>query len=283
MTVASLEPYFIYNSIAHAPARRTHSPADHPWHARRRTPARVRPAGLRRGRRSQGAGLDRDPQPHRALRPGPLCQRGLRPRRPLAGRVLKRAGTLMKPARAPDELSAVPAIPRPPMSERMAIADTVTGMLHAIDALDWKAVRSALADRVEMDYTSLFGGKPSIQNADDLVLGWQGLVPGFQATQHLLGPILVRSRRRGGDRRDPRPRLPLPGRGGLGGRRALHVPSRARNRLEDRGRFLDDLLPGGNCQAPRRGPGAREGRVGKEVVEVVKSTVPGVDIPLSLG
>jgi hypothetical protein len=76
-------------------------------------------------------------------------------------------------------------------SDRFAIADIVAQMLHAIDAVDWKAVRAAFAERVDVDYTSLFGGEPTNQAADDLILGWQGLVPGFEATQHLLGPIAV--------------------------------------------------------------------------------------------
>jgi hypothetical protein len=35
-------------------------------------------------------------------------------------------------------------------------ADTFTQMLHAIDAKDWDGVRNAFADRVTMDYSSLF-------------------------------------------------------------------------------------------------------------------------------
>ena len=33
-----------------------------------------------------------------------------------------------------------------------APADTFTAMLHAIDAKDWRGVRQALADEVDVDY-----------------------------------------------------------------------------------------------------------------------------------
>jgi hypothetical protein len=70
------------------------------------------------------------------------------------------------------------------------ISDVITRLLHAIDAQDWAAVRDTLADRVETDYTSLFGGAPQGQPAEELIASWKGLVPGFDATQHLTGPIL---------------------------------------------------------------------------------------------
>jgi hypothetical protein len=63
-------------------------------------------------------------------------------------------------------------------------------MLHAVDDLDWKTVRSLLADEVRTDYTSLFGGEATTTSGDELVAQWQGLMPGFAATQHLTGPVV---------------------------------------------------------------------------------------------
>lgn len=77
------------------------------------------------------------------------------------------------------------------MSDDQAIAATITRMLFAIDTLDWPAVRAALADEVETDYTSLFSGSIERLKADTLVQRWQSLLPGFDATQHLTGPIVV--------------------------------------------------------------------------------------------
>jgi hypothetical protein len=60
---------------------------------------------------------------------------------------------------------------------------------HDVDRNDWPAVRNGLTDPVDTDYTSLFGGEPERLAADDLVARWRALLPGFDATQHLLGPI----------------------------------------------------------------------------------------------
>jgi hypothetical protein len=73
----------------------------------------------------------------------------------------------------------------------MTEADVLTRMLHAVDALDWDTVRAALADRVRVDYTSLAGGEPETLAAGDLIARWRGLLPGFDATQHLTGPVLL--------------------------------------------------------------------------------------------
>lgn len=73
----------------------------------------------------------------------------------------------------------------------MTDADVLTRLLHAVDALDWAVIRDVLADEVRVDYTSLFGGEVETLAADDLVARWQGLLPGFDATQHLTGPVLV--------------------------------------------------------------------------------------------
>jgi fermentation-respiration switch protein FrsA (DUF1100 family) len=80
---------------------------------------------------------------------------------------------------------------RATLADRQAIGDTVTGLLHAIDHRDWPMVRGALADQVTTDYTSLFGGAARVQSADELVESWRGLLPGFDATQHLTGPIVA--------------------------------------------------------------------------------------------
>ncbi len=73
---------------------------------------------------------------------------------------------------------------------------TILDLFHAIDALDWDGVRSALDDRIEVDYTSLFGGEAAHPTRDELIESWQGIVPGFDATQHLLGPLRIEERGR---------------------------------------------------------------------------------------
>jgi hypothetical protein len=77
------------------------------------------------------------------------------------------------------------------VDDRLGAGDVLIRMLHAIDRLDWKEVRSCLDEEVHTDYTELNGGEPQRTTADELIAQWQGLLPGFDATQHLTGPVLV--------------------------------------------------------------------------------------------
>ncbi|MFO7276014.1 MAG: nuclear transport factor 2 family protein [Pseudomonadota bacterium] len=77
------------------------------------------------------------------------------------------------------------------MNDSITIQDLVSRMLFAVDALDWGSVRATLADELSIDYTSLFGSSPERLAADVLIDRWKGLLPGFTATQHLTGPIVV--------------------------------------------------------------------------------------------
>ncbi|HEY0945791.1 MAG TPA: nuclear transport factor 2 family protein [Opitutaceae bacterium] len=81
--------------------------------------------------------------------------------------------------------------PEPDPSDKSAVADCVATMLHAIDVLDWTIVRESFTTQVDVDYTSLFGGSPSTTQAEDLIKTWRELLPGFDATQHLIGPVVV--------------------------------------------------------------------------------------------
>ena len=64
-------------------------------------------------------------------------------------------------------------------------------LFHAVDDLDWAAVTASLTSEVTIDYTSLWGGQADRLDAAQLVSAWRELLPGFDATQHLLGPILA--------------------------------------------------------------------------------------------
>jgi uncharacterized protein len=79
------------------------------------------------------------------------------------------------------------------LADRAAIADRVTGFLLAVDDRDWTAVQRALTDTVRTDYTSLVGGEPQEQSAEELDAAWRGLLPGFDGTQHMIGPVLAQA------------------------------------------------------------------------------------------
>jgi SnoaL-like domain len=70
-------------------------------------------------------------------------------------------------------------------------ADVITRMLHAIDRLDWAAVRNSFTEEVAIDYTSLWGGEPETLRADELISRWSDFVSGLAATQHHIGPLVV--------------------------------------------------------------------------------------------
>ena len=71
--------------------------------------------------------------------------------------------------------------------------EVFTRMLHGVDTLDWATVRACFAERVDVDYTSLWGGEPATVAIDDIIADWSELATGFDATQHLTGPLAVTS------------------------------------------------------------------------------------------
>ncbi|MCK9875522.1 nuclear transport factor 2 family protein [Frankia sp. Ag45/Mut15] len=88
---------------------------------------------------------------------------------------------------------------RPPrLSPTTDPTATLTALLHSFDDLDWPRARATLADTVVVDYTSVFGGQVETLDADRLVRRWQGVLPGFDATQHLTGPVLASAEPGGG-------------------------------------------------------------------------------------
>ncbi|TIX03365.1 MAG: nuclear transport factor 2 family protein [Mesorhizobium sp.] len=77
------------------------------------------------------------------------------------------------------------------IEDKTAIAEAVAGIGLYADLREWNRVRSYFAARVTTDYTSLFGGEVATSDRDALIAQWQGLLPGFDATQHLITNIVV--------------------------------------------------------------------------------------------
>lgn len=74
--------------------------------------------------------------------------------------------------------------------DRAPVEHHIVSVVHHIDRKRWSELREVFADQVETDYTSLFGGAPATQSADDLIANWRKNL-GPVTTQHLLGPIDV--------------------------------------------------------------------------------------------
>ncbi len=66
------------------------------------------------------------------------------------------------------------------------IVTAITSIAAGADRHDWHRVRHAFTDTVTTDYTSLWGGEPVTQPADELVAGWADFLPGFETTHHMV-------------------------------------------------------------------------------------------------
>ncbi|MGQ4809946.1 hypothetical protein NKDENANG_03388 [Candidatus Entotheonellaceae bacterium PAL068K] len=69
---------------------------------------------------------------------------------------------------------------------RAGLVEAVTAIAAGVDRHDWSRVRGAMADTITTDYTSLFGGEPVTQPADELVTQWSNFLTGFDTTHHLV-------------------------------------------------------------------------------------------------
>jgi hypothetical protein len=78
------------------------------------------------------------------------------------------------------------------MSERdtTAVRDTIGRYGRLIDDRDWDGLASILADAIEFDFTSLWGGEPETVTGTDLVARWRGMSERLDATQHLITGVL---------------------------------------------------------------------------------------------
>ncbi|MFT7772234.1 nuclear transport factor 2 family protein [Roseateles sp.] len=71
------------------------------------------------------------------------------------------------------------------------IASLVRSIPLAVDLGRYELAEAAFAPRVRIDYSSLWGGEAQDLATPDLLAAWRGLVPGFDATLHELGPVQV--------------------------------------------------------------------------------------------
>jgi ketosteroid isomerase-like protein len=78
------------------------------------------------------------------------------------------------------------------MMDRDSVLNTVAALAMAVDGHDWAVLDRLFTPEVAIDYTSLFGGEPATQPRAQLIAGWQGLLPGFSHTHHMIGQAQVR-------------------------------------------------------------------------------------------
>jgi hypothetical protein len=68
---------------------------------------------------------------------------------------------------------------------------TVAAMTPLVDLREWERLKRLFAERLVLDYTSLWGGEPQEVSRDELIAQWQAMLLGFDATMHELGPVSV--------------------------------------------------------------------------------------------
>ncbi len=77
-------------------------------------------------------------------------------------------------------------VPATEAALHVEVVKTITDIAAGADRHDWRRVRAAMADEITTDYTSLFGGEPVTQKADELVKNWAAFLPGFDSTHHMI-------------------------------------------------------------------------------------------------
>ncbi|MGI5453378.1 nuclear transport factor 2 family protein [Streptomyces sp. CA-249302] len=71
--------------------------------------------------------------------------------------------------------------------DRLDAIETCTRMLWLVDLRQWDALPALLAEKVTLDYTSLFGGQPSTSTPDRIIADWRAGLGHLEATQHMIG------------------------------------------------------------------------------------------------
>jgi hypothetical protein len=75
--------------------------------------------------------------------------------------------------------------------DKLAVTELCTTMMRHVDVRDWAAFSTVFADKVTLDFTSIYGGEPWEQTPAEITAMWSKLLNAFDATQHLLGNHLV--------------------------------------------------------------------------------------------
>jgi hypothetical protein len=73
--------------------------------------------------------------------------------------------------------------------ETARVISLVSSIPLAVDLADYALAERAFAPRIVIDYTSLWGGTANTMTPAELMTGWRGIVPGFDATWHELSDV----------------------------------------------------------------------------------------------
>lgn len=71
------------------------------------------------------------------------------------------------------------------LADEREIIRVVDGIDNAVDAKDWAACRAYFTDDINVDFTSLAGGKPARIKSDELVGGWRRNLYAEKKSHHM--------------------------------------------------------------------------------------------------
>lgn len=77
------------------------------------------------------------------------------------------------------------------LSDQHDIINTVQQIFIQTDERNWDRVAACFADPLQLDYTSMNGGEPARMSPQQVIESWQGVLPGFEATQHSISNFRV--------------------------------------------------------------------------------------------
>ena len=77
------------------------------------------------------------------------------------------------------------------LKDKADIQETILKYATGLDRRDFALYRSIFADQVEIDFSSFSGAPPSTMSGDDWAAQVQQLLPGFDATQHVLTNFVI--------------------------------------------------------------------------------------------
>ena len=77
------------------------------------------------------------------------------------------------------------------LSDQHDIINTVQQIFIQTDERNWDRVAACFADPLQLDYTSMNGGEPARMSPQQVIESWQGVLPGFEATQHSISNFQV--------------------------------------------------------------------------------------------
>lgn len=74
-------------------------------------------------------------------------------------------------------------------SQAQGIANAVQRFFASVDNRDWDAAQGLMTAPFHLDYSSFGAGPGADLNPVDIITGWNGVLPGFDHTQHHLSPL----------------------------------------------------------------------------------------------